>query len=179
MNVFILNAGRCGSTTFIKACQHISNYTAAHESLTTCIGDQRLLYPENHIEADNRLSWMLGRLDRAYADNAMYVHLRRDRSSTAESFARRSGFGIMQAYKDGILMEGQQGQSAYDVALDYIDTVEANISLFLKDKTRTMDFSLENAQNDFRTFWDFIGAEGKLEDALGKWDTSYNASMQV
>ena len=63
MNIFILNTGRCGSTTFIKACEHIKNYTCAHESLLTEIGAQRFNYPQDHIEADNRLSWLLGRLD--------------------------------------------------------------------------------------------------------------------
>ena len=31
-NVFVLCTGRCGSTTFTQACQHIQNYTASHES---------------------------------------------------------------------------------------------------------------------------------------------------
>ena len=87
MNVFVLNTGRCGSVTFIKACQHISNYTAAHESRSHCIAGERLAFPDNHIEADNRLSWVLGRLDAAYGDNAIYVHLRRDRTDTIRSFA--------------------------------------------------------------------------------------------
>ena len=57
MNIFILSTGRCGSNTFIKASQHIMNYSSAHESRHGLIGDERLKYPENHIEADNRLSW--------------------------------------------------------------------------------------------------------------------------
>jgi hypothetical protein len=32
MHIFILNTGRCGSTTCARACQHMTNYTAAHES---------------------------------------------------------------------------------------------------------------------------------------------------
>ncbi len=56
MDVFVLCTGRCGSTTFIKACAHITNYTAAHESRTGLLGSDRLDYPGKHIEADNRLS---------------------------------------------------------------------------------------------------------------------------
>ncbi|MEW8461604.1 MAG: hypothetical protein AB2653_14955 [Candidatus Thiodiazotropha endolucinida] len=78
MNIFILNAGRCGSTTFVQACQHISNYSAAHESRSTLTGKQRLSYPDNHIEADNRLCWLLGRLEREYGNDAYYVHLTRN-----------------------------------------------------------------------------------------------------
>lgn len=56
MNVFVLNSGRCGSTTFIAACRHITNYSSGHESRATLIGEERLAYPTQHIEADNRLS---------------------------------------------------------------------------------------------------------------------------
>ena len=176
MNIFILNTGRCGSTTFIKACQHISNYSSAHESQSTLIGEQRLAYPENHIEADNRLSWILGRLDKIYANNAFYVHLSRDKNKTAESFARRNDFGIMKAYREGMLMQEQQSNSSLELAQDYIETIESNIALFLKDKTHTLEFSLENAEQDFKQFWKQIKAEGDFNAALAEWKTSYNAS---
>jgi hypothetical protein len=176
MNIFILNTGRCGSTTFIKACRHIANFSAGHESRIRMIGAERLAYPGRHIEADNRLSWFLGRLDQAYGDAGWYVHLTREREATATSFARRQQFGIMKAYREGVLLEGEAGQSAHDLACDYIDTVEANIALFLKDKTRQMAFSLETAQADFTTFWRWIGAQGDLDAALAEWDSRYNAS---
>jgi hypothetical protein len=176
MNVFILNSGRCGSTTFYQACRHIDNFTAGHETRVRLIGPDRLAYPDRHIEADNRLSWLLGRLDLAYGDSAWYVHLTREREATAASFARREGFGIMKAYREGILLEGGPGLTALDFAYDYLDTVEANIGLFLKDKRRTMAFSVEQAREDFSAFWRWIGAEGDLEKALSEWDNSYNAS---
>ena len=176
MNIFILNTGRCGSTTFIKACQHISNYSSAHESRSTLIDQQRLAYPENHIEADNRLSWILGRLDQVYGDNALYVHLSRNKNETAESFSKRNDFGIMKAYREGLLMQEQQNDSALELAEDYIETIESNIALFLKDKTHTLEFTLENATQDFKTFWQAINAKGNFEAALAEWKTSYNAS---
>ncbi|NOX08463.1 MAG: hypothetical protein GXP22_03050 [Gammaproteobacteria bacterium] len=176
MNIFILNTGRCGSTSFIKACQHIANYTAAHESRVTTLGQERLAYPDQHIEADNRLSWLLGRLDLAYGDQAFYVHLVRAVEDTTASFSRRADFGIMKAYREGILMGGQEVQATNTVARDYIDTVESNIELFLRDKTRTMSFQLETAKADFSMFWDRIAAEGNLEQALAEWDIIHNAS---
>lgn len=176
MNIFILNSGRCGSTTFIRACSHISNYSARHESRCGLIGTERLNYPANHIEADNRLSWLLGRLDQKYGDDAFYVHLRRARDGTAESFARRSEFGIMQAYREGILLGLQGEPAARDIALDYLATVEANIDCFLKDKTHKMVFRLEEAQADFGDFWQRIAAEGNLPAALAEWQTRHNAS---
>ncbi|MES9944070.1 MAG: hypothetical protein ABW080_03815 [Candidatus Thiodiazotropha sp.] len=175
MNIFILNAGRCGSTTFIQACKHISNFSAAHESRSTLTGQQRLSYPGNHIEADNRLCWLLGRLEREYGSDAYYVHLTRDREASVESFVKRKDFGIMQAYREGILMGGRR-QSPEEIAGDYLDTVECNISLFLKDKDHTMSFNLENAARDFVGFWQWIGARGELEQALEEWQVRYNAS---
>ena len=176
MNVFILNSGRCGSTTFIKACQHITNYTSAHESLSDKLGSQRLDYPSNHIEADNRLSWILGRLDRKYSDAAFYVYLKRNPSDTTASFSKRGDFGIMKAYREGILLGNTSTYTDNEVAADYLSTIEENIRLFLENKSHVMQFNLETAKDDFQRFWNNINAEGDLEKALNEWDTQHNAS---
>jgi hypothetical protein len=176
MNVFVLCTGRSGSTTFIKACAHISNYTSAHESRTGMLGELRFDYPSNHIEADNRLAWFLGRLDRHYGQNAVYVHLRRTDEDTARSFVSRFSGGIIAAYRKAILMGLPENSRPMDVSLDYCDTVNSNIGLFLKDKFVCMDFRLENAKDDFQRFWEFIGAEGDLEAALVEFDINYNAT---
>ena len=176
MNVFILNTGRCGSMTIIKACQHISNYTSAHESRCNLLGSDHFTYPENHIEADNRLSWFLGRLDRHYGDNAFYVHLIRDDNATATSFVRRYNNGIIKAYRTDILMSLPDGSEPLSVALDYCDTVNSNIECFLKDKSRRMEFRLENARQDFSKLWEQIGAVGDLDAALAEFDTRHNKS---
>ena len=176
MNIFILNAGRSGSLTFIQACRHISNYTCAHESRSGLLGEAHFTYPPQHIEADNRLSWFLGRLDRAYGKHAIYVHLRRSDHETATSFARRYSGGIIRAYRKTILMGLPQDSAAHAVALDYCDTIHSNIELFLRDKPHKMDFAIENARQDFRQFWELIKAEGDLDAALSEFDQHYNAS---
>lgn len=176
MNVFILNSGRCGSSTFIMACQHITNYTAAHESLSSNTGPQRFNYPENHIEADNRLSWLLGKLDDTYGDNAFYVHLKRNPQDIANSFAKRIDFGILKAYEQGVLMHETHQLPAYDIAADYIETVDSNIALFLKNRSHKMVLSLETIQADFTDFWGRINAQGDIDGALGEWRINYNAS---
>ena len=178
MNVFILNSGRCGSSTFIQACRHITNFSAGHETRVRLVGPQRLAYPDRHIEADNRLSWLLGRLEQAYGNRAFYVHLQREREATAASFARRIGFGIMKAYREGILLESEAGQSDLDLARDYLDTIDANIALFLRDKHNQMHFRLEHAKDDFKRFWHWIGAEGDVVKALAEWDIRHNASSE-
>lgn len=177
MNVFVLSTGRCGSTTFAKACAHIANFTAAHESMGGRLGEARLAFPENHIESDNRLSWLLGRLDRAYGDRAIYVHLRRDDIKTAQSFAQRYNRGIMRAYRNKIITaHGLKGVSPVEVCLDYCDTINTNIELFLRDKTRKMVFRMENGRADFERFWDLIGAEGDKAAAVAEWDVAHNPS---
>lgn len=176
MNIFILNSGRCGSSTFIKACQHISNFSSAHESLSQKIGSERLNYPQNHIEADNRLCWFLGRLDQVYGDNAFYLHLKREPQSAAQSFAKRNDYGIMKAYREGILLGGED-QAADELALDYLQTIESNIELFLKDKTQVMEFRLEQGKRDFDVFWQRIGAQGGQKQAVAEWSVCYNASI--
>lgn len=176
MNVFVLSTGRCGSTTFVEACRHITNFTAAHESRARIAGPDRLKYPAQHIEADNRLSWFLGRLDREYGPSAFYVHLRRDDAKTAESLLNRYHGGIMRAYSAGILMRKDAHHDPRVVCFDYCDTVNSNIECFLKDKPLKLTMRLENAKADFRMFWERIGAQGDQRAALSQWDIRHNPS---
>lgn len=157
----------------------MTNYTCGHETRTARLGKDRFDYPENHIEADNRLSWLLGRLDKTYGDNAFYVHLKRDERETARSYARRYSDGIMKAYRGlGILMWLPENSDPMAVSLDYCHTVNSNIELFLKDKSNKMEVSLENIDRDFVKFWKTIGAEGDLNSALNEFKVKYNASNQ-
>ena len=176
MNVFVLCTGRCGSTTFIRACEHITNYTAEHESRRHNIGEARFQFPQNHIEADNRLAWFLGRLDDFYGNDAFYVHLIRDKEATAASYAKRHTKGIIDAYRNGFLMSCPSYIKPIDVCRDCYDTVNSNIECFLKDKTNKMVFRLENAKQDFEIFYNMIDAKGNLEKALGEWEVQHNAS---
>lgn len=175
MNVFVLCTGRCGSTTFAKACQHLTNFTAAHESRSRLAGRARFEYPDNHIEVDNRLSWYLGMLDRYYGDRAYYVHLLRDPEAVARSFALRKDWkhAILTAYHNGIAW-GALGASRLDVARDYVATVNANISAFLKDKSNVMVFELEKAAEQFPRFLEWIGAEGDLKAACEEITVQHN-----
>ena len=178
MNVFILSTGRCGSTTFERACRHITNYSSGHETRVDCLGPERLDYPDRHIESDNRLAWFLGRLERAYPRDVFYVHLQRDGRQVAQSYARRLEPGLMMsAYAHGIylyLPGDIQGQ-AFALARDYVETVTANIETFLVGKPNKMQFQLENAKYDFEEFWHRIGAEGDFEAAVAEFDITYNA----
>lgn len=178
MNVFVLCTGRCGSTTFIQACGHISNFSSAHESRSHLLGADRFDYPPNHIEADNRLSWLLGRLDKTYGSNAFYVHLTRNVRDTAASYANRYETGIMKAYRGTGIVWVPETADPMAVALDYCETVNSNIAAFLKDKPRKMQFALEHAKRDFPIFCNSIGATVKMDAALAEFNTRHNSSEE-
>jgi hypothetical protein len=178
-NVFVLSTGRCGSLTFAMACGHMTNYTAGHETRISELGGDRLDYPDNHIEIDNRLSWLAGRLGKRYP-RAIYVHLTRDREATARSilaWPAPPSRSILRAYAGGILFGNQTNMRT---ALDYVDTVNANIDLFGKHMSwyegkSLLKVRLENAKADFENFWYEIRAEGDLDAALAEWDIKYNS----
>lgn len=201
MRVFVLNTGRCGSHTFARACGHMTNFTAEHESRTRLYGKARLDYPEQHIEADNRLAWFVGRLHQQFPD-ARYVHLTRDADAVARSYASRwvkspppheagivaksrmrlglGGRGLRSrittgyAYSIITRREPWPDDDVLGLCRDYVDTVTANVVEFLRDKPH-VSVHLETAADDFASFWDWIGAEGALDAALGEWSVKHDA----
>ncbi len=176
-NIFVLCTGRCGSTTLATACGHFTNYTAGHETLTHLTGRPRFQVPERHIEVDNRLSWLLGRLDRRWGDRAAYVHLTRDPAEVAESFRKRANQGILRAYRRDILARSEiftPKKRTLAFCRDYVDTVTENIRLFLRDKSHVMDMKLETIEADLDRFIDWIGAEGDLDAARATIKLRYN-----
>lgn len=183
MNVFILNTGRCGSTTVIRAFQHATNYTALHESRSSMLATERLNYPTNHIEADNRLTWFLGQLDQKYGDDAFYVHLLRERAGTVISYAKRwdSNVTIVRGFGESILIRRPDQISDIEklqISSDYYDAANANIELFLKDKSKKMTMHLETLEEDFKILWEKISAKGNLDVALRELSQKYNTSEQ-
>lgn len=139
----------------------------------------RVHYPDNHIEADHYLSWFLGKLDAAYGDSAMYVHLLRNPDLVAASFAERRDWvgSLPTAYQLGIMKKSTK--PFLDVCHDQVDTVNSNIRHFLKDKSKTMEFQLEKAQYKWPEFWSWIGAEGDYEASLSEWTVKHNATKPL
>ncbi len=182
MRVFILCSGRTGSVSFIKACSHITNFSSDHEGLSRSI-DGRFNYPDGHIEADNRLSWFLGSLDKAYGNEAYYVKLYRDKEATSNSFNRRWNLktSIIYSFSEGILMTPVKKLTEDNkkaVCDLYYDTIYDNIDMFLKDKDHKMEIQLEEIKSGFKDFWEWIGAEGDLDAALKEFDTKHNPSKK-
>lgn len=181
MNVFVLGTGRCGTTTFIEACRHLTNFTADHESLVRKYGAARFDYPPRHIEADNRLTWFLPQLEEAMVGREVYfVHLLRDREATARSFSKRMGNGkasIITAFAHAMVINPRDWTTEEELELCrfYVDTVTAQISRFLRDQPHRV-MHLETLRDEFPAFLDQIGAEGDRDAALAELENSHNAS---
>lgn len=174
MRVFVLCTGRCGSMTFARACRHISNYTSGHETRSRRYTG-RLRYPDQHIEVDNRLSWMLGLLDATYGDDPVYVHLQRDYEAVLDSYKRRtrSATGIVPAFAHGIIQSAECADYEQATRL-MLDTVRANINLFLRDKSKVIRLRIEHPHDGFTRMWDMIGADGDPKAALAELGNRHN-----
>lgn len=186
VNVFVLSTGRAGSKTFVLACEHLSNFTAGHETRANQIGSARFDYPINHIEADNRLTWHLGLLGRKYDErDVFYVHLKRDPEKIAESFLHRwknNTFraSVIRAFAHGIVMKKDDWLESekLDVCRHYVETVNANIEEFLKNRPH-MIVELEDNGVSFEAFLRKIEAEGDLVKCRAEWTIVHNASLAV
>jgi len=180
-NVFVLSPGRSGSKTFVEACSHLSNYSAAHESLSSKIGDERFAYPNKHIEADNRLTWFTGELAKRFKEDVLYINLIRDFNATVDSFHHRlqnSQYraSIMNAFAHGILEKPRDWREdqEHDLAQFYVETVQSNIELFLNERPHHI-VHLEDGGKTFDEFLRIIDAEGDLDAARATWLQVHNA----
>lgn len=178
MRAFVLCTGRCGSTTFAKACAHIDNYTSGHETRSDRIGG-RLDYPDRHIEVDNRLSWFLGTLDRRYGRDPLYVHLTRDPEETAESYAQRfrGKASIVRAFGQGIVQRRVPPATDADwlaVSRLCVATVTDNIRLFLRDKPNVVHVTLDDLPSGFDEVWDRLDATGDRQAAHDELAVRHN-----
>ena len=207
MRVFILNTGRCGSTTFIRACQAaIRNYSAAHESRSGVADESRLAYPDQHIEADNRLTFFLGALATRYPEDVYYVHLKRDPDSVARSyFARWPRRGLSTAkwtvvakrailkpyrrpYRWSSNIMGAFGNGVILTGPDWNDEAErlAACRLYVRSTNENIahflsakphiDVDIETAKGSFPDFCERIGAEFDEATATAELAMRYNAS---
>lgn len=178
MRVFVLNTGKCGSTTFFEACKHITNYTCGHETNThKLIG--RLIYPDNHIEIDNRLIFFFGELESHYP-NAYYVHLIRNTKDCVNSLNQRWMEGsINRAFLENILMTSPLHwtlEMKYKACENYYYTTNMNIANFLKDKKHIF-FQLEQPQQ-FRDFIKQIAGIGNIDKAINEFKFKYNQRIK-
>jgi hypothetical protein len=176
MNVFALCAGRTASTAFSSACSHLQGFTAGHETRSRLIGGDRLAYPDNHIEIDNRLAWFLGGLDERFGNEARYVYMNRDAKSIAMSYEKRWNLtvSVVRAFATGLCMQSNVPRDRRIEICDfYVHTLEQNVKHFLASKQHVFQFHLNDAKTSFEGFCDFLGVTCPPE-AMAEWDHRHN-----
>jgi hypothetical protein len=156
----------------------MTNFRVGHETNVHKLGALRLNYQKNFIEIDNRLAWILGRLNERFGKDARYVHLTRNPEEIAQSYNKRwhMATGIIPAYRSGVLMLPRA--TPIEICRDYVETVNANIRYFLEGKPHVLHVALENIEVDFSRFWEWISAEGDQAAALGEWETYRNTNIE-
>lgn len=179
MNVFVLCTGRCGSVTFARACEHLSNYSVGHESRTNFTAPTRLDFPDNHIEVDLRLMWYFGLLEEEHGQHAFYVHLTRDPEKVAASYLRkfqRKGAGLARAWYE--LMRHPVPDYMGACMFDMVTILTANIRGYLRDKDH-MTIDIDSAAKAFPSFCERIGAQGDIGAACREFSVHYNAGPRL
>ena len=192
MRIFVTGTGRCGSVTFSKACQHITNFTSAHESDWQNACPMDINYPDNHIEVSPHLAYFIPYLRNKYPD-AKWVHLiRTDVNNCIESLASVCNKSMMSF-----------GYQWYGIGDDFLCPKDASESLHKRkarynaDKfyhatnhlcaallapmqafNKSMPFGLEGFVIDWPEFWQWIEAEGDYEKALAEFKIKHNAGRK-
>lgn len=173
MRIFVIGTARCGATTFLRACRHLTNFTTGRSPGIPLGEGKAFLYPDHHIEVDPRLAWFLGSLADRYPD-AVFVHLRRRRNEVVDSLVRHWSRlwqdPCLTAFRQVALPKGtgwsfEQRRHLGELV---VDSTLANVDTFLRTRT-SLTLWLHEIQESFPVFLDFIGAEGNLAAALDEW----------
>lgn len=130
MNIFIISPGRTATTTLASAFGALDGYTSGHETQTSYLGADRITFPANHVECDNRLIWFLPRLTRRYSHNSLLITVNRCNEEISRSYDKRWGkINIMKAYSQGILLRSLEDNSI-EVCRDYVSNCYEHLAFF-------------------------------------------------
>lgn len=130
MNIFVVSPGRTATTTLSSAFGALDGYSSGHETQTSYLGTDRITFPANHVECDNRLIWFLPRLTRRYGANSMLITVKRSNDKIASSYNKRWGkVNIMKAYSQGILLRSLSDNNI-DVCRDYVSNCYEHLEFF-------------------------------------------------
>lgn len=169
MRVFVVGTGRCGTTTFYQACKYISNYSCGHE--TQAFRSGLMDYPDNWIESAAQTVFLMGELIEKYP-TAKWVHLVRDRDDCARSAANNS-LRSLQMFTDLVIQTTRK--TPLEMAYRHYDITNALIRQCLPSGYMTIN--LETAENQWKNFWDWIGADGDYDSSQAIWkNRRYNAT---
>lgn len=173
MRVFVTGTGRCGTVCFRSACNHMTNYLAGHETRSG-----RLEYDDQRIEVNHQFSKCLLHLYRKYPDSK-FVHLVRRPEDCIPSLARLNHGEVMRRYEQ-LMPSIMPTPDAGDVAWRYYYCEVELIRLQLEKipAVQTCELRLETIKDHWRSFWDWIGAEGDFDASLAEWDIPKNTGKE-
>jgi len=180
-NIFVISTGRTATTAFARAAACLPGYTSAHESRSMQPFASRLNYPDNHIEADNRLLFYLPQLENRYGNSAYYVLLKRDPSLIASSYAKRWHLtvSIVRAWTHGVRMIPRVRTAEIEQCChDFVSYADSTLSLFLSRQKNVMEFYVSDATNEFIRFSQWIGIDKPPQSALKVWDSRHNKNYK-
>lgn len=173
MRVFVTGTGRCGSVSFRHACSFITNYQTGHETRNGL-----LEYPDNFIEVNPHFRKCILTLYNKYPD-AKFVHLIRKPEDCIPSLAKLNHGAIMQAYE--VLHPSiMPTPSPLDVAWRFYWCENDLIELQMQQipENQRVKIQLEDIKDNWRDFWNWIGANGKIGESLRSWDTPQNTGLE-
>jgi len=170
MRVFVVGTGRCGSVTFARACEHMTNFTTGHEEVF-CKPD-KLVWPDQHV-AVGPMWPLVPLLRRAWPDLVLVHLIRTDVAEFIESY---------------MTLEGSRGPTI-DVWADlYVGApisdaerrgrcllFHASTNELIRALGPDLTVRLEHGRDDFARFWDHVGARGDRDGALAEWSVKHNA----
>ena len=179
MKVAVLTAGRSGSSSLYHACKAVRNFTAGHDSGEGLLAADRCVLRDGHIEIDTRFAWFLGRLGEQDQGDCFFVHLIRNSDAVAQSYDRRwvNPRSIIRGYAEAILQRDKV-RSDLSIARDLVDTVDANIRVFLKDRRHCI-IRMDYWQEDLPKFFAAIDADVDLDAAFAEFARRHNASRKT
>lgn len=174
-NIFIISPGRTATYAMSKAFSNVSDYTCAHESRVGFFNDQRINYPDNHIELDNRLSFYLPQLTRKYSKkNSLLVIVNRDRNSIAKSYNKRwRKINIMKAFSQGIHMNDLQSNNI-DVCLAYVNYIYETIDYFKPQWDNVLEIEFSDLNFGIEQILKKINKINDLENVLEEMKNKSN-----
>ena len=173
MRVFVTGIGRCGTVSFKEACSHITNYSSAHETV-----NPKLVYPDNHIEVNPHMRQCIREVAKKYP-NEKWIHLIRNKTDNVRSLSVLDDGVIMTCY--WVLRGSTIGETPIDIAETYYrdenNLIRDQLKLYVPPEN-TMILYLDMIQNFWKSFWEFIGAEGDFQSSIQSWDTPHNTTEE-
>lgn len=173
MRVFVVGTGRCGTSTFFHACNHITNYGCGHESKRGPKQIGNWSFPDDHIEIASNLTVGLHKLIYKYP-NSLWVRLKRNKRECVRSLAEQASEAMLDFAHQWWYLDMTEAVDNIEVASQFYDFCEDYYQRRLPNNALFLD--LEHIREQWSVFWNEARAEGDYLASLKEWDRNYNAA---